>query len=276
MTLTTLSDDQKLTPHSIDTVRKSQGVQVNYFRKLLVHLAQLRRANPGHLILLRGQSQDYRNEAGETLIVPTAFRSGLDESSKNLRLKSAQESLRDEAKNQNVTEQSRNDLSDPFAAQIVLQHYHSEAAVDTPWIDLTDSPQMAVYFATCRNWTQATLYAFAIPRERVFLGVDRITEGCVCFCLGCFCPVDALRPHFQSAYALAWIEDVVRAKAPQLAGFRNELSQHLLCKFQIVPSTVCAEMHSTFGMPVGHAIYPRESEDKMKGVCQAVSAKLAR
>jgi hypothetical protein len=265
-----LESTTKLIPWVNDAVRRSEGIQVRLFRELLVLLARLRRANPDFHILLRGQPKDYRDSGTQfTVIRPTAFREGKNQSLGSTRLRKAQECLQSQAGVADLSQQTIDDLVDPFVSQIVLQHYHIEARIDTPWVDLTDSPQIAVHFAT-QNPTESALYAFAIPRAAVQYQSSQVSSGPICFALGSFCPADALRPHFQAAYSLAIISDIEGARAHSLSCFNNDVSELLLCKFQINAGEMLGEIHQTFGKPQGHGIYPRESDDRMKAVCRVV------
>lgn len=209
------------------------------------------------------------------MVTPTAFRTdGIDATLKTLKLRQACAFLCKETTTADLSEESKLDLHDPFVAQIVLQHYHAEAKVDTPWIDLTESPQIALHFIK-QGSPSPVLYAFAIPRNAIRHSSLSNEEmpGPVCFELGSFCPADELRPHFQAAYSLAIIEDTEKAKTHDLAGFTNDVGSLLLCKFELNISGVLGEVFNSFGKPQGHGIYPSESDDPMRRMCKKLGGK---
>jgi hypothetical protein len=59
---------------SVNDVRREDGYKVEHFGILAEKIARLSFANPGMLLLFRGQGQDYKNRAKLTTILPSIFR----------------------------------------------------------------------------------------------------------------------------------------------------------------------------------------------------------
>src|ERR1700757_419589 len=56
------------------TIRKGVGHQVESYIVLAKKVAELQFRNRDHVFLFRGQSNDYRNQHGNTTLKPTLFR----------------------------------------------------------------------------------------------------------------------------------------------------------------------------------------------------------
>jgi FRG domain-containing protein len=261
MSLFTKSNTGTLIQADPDDIRRSSGVQVNLFRQLLVNLAELGVANPDHAILLRGQRNDHRDANGLSLVNPTIFRP----QSRNLselesQLTDAQQMLRAEVgSREQIPDAEKSALTSPLIAQAILQHYE---VVPTPWLDLTDSAHMAAHFGL-----GGLIYAFAIPRDRMLFS-RRAASGLVCRSLSSLCPSCAWRPHFQRAFVLANIRPSIDENNPPIAAFAPDLSQYLLCKFQISWSQFQAELQLHFGAPQSQAVSP--PADPMRNICQTI------
>lgn len=267
--LMTLNDNKELVVMSSIDVRMGQGIQIQLFRELLIALAQLAVANPNHAILLRGQNRDVRDHEG-TVIQPKAFRPDADDLTvTEAKLRTAQELLCSEVQLLGFPKSVIEALETPLIAQALMQHYEIAA---TPWLDLTDLPNLAVSFA-CQNTRHPHVYAFAIPRQGISYAPQKSGPGLMCWALSSLCPAYALRPHFQRAFVLADIDLNQSDAFPEVSAFSKDLSHHLLCKFQLTCNMVLPELHQ-FGCPQGHAIYPAEYADPMLGVCNSVKEQL--
>jgi hypothetical protein len=267
MSLFTKSDSGDLIPAIPDNIRRSQGVHIRLFRELLVNLAELGVANPDHAILLRGQSGDHRDDTnGFSIVKPTIFRPHIKSIVElESQLIEAEQMLRAEVgHHEEIPFAEKDALSSPLIAQAILQHYK---VVPTPWVDLTDSAHIASHFGT-----GGLIYAFAIPRDRMFFS-RQAASGLVCRSLSSPCPSCAWRPHFQRAFVLADIRPSIDENNPPIEAFAHDLSQYLLCKFQIYWSQFQGELQQHFGAPQPQAVSP--PADPMRSICQTISERFA-
>ncbi|MCM2275660.1 MAG: FRG domain-containing protein [Candidatus Didemnitutus sp.] len=151
-------------------IRNGQGRDIRSFPSLAHAVASLSFYNRDHVLLFRGQGEDFRNLDDNTSIQPKIFRGYRNElrfewhaiiNDRYMRLVRAEELL--------VEAWKRNKLPDQLRIErhrsirwAVIQHYEICA---TPLLDVTQSLRIAATFAL-RNAVddEAFLYVLAVPQ----------------------------------------------------------------------------------------------------------------
>lgn len=135
-------------------------------------------------------------------------------------------------------------------AWALLQHYE---ICDTPLIDVTDSIEVALFFATFGNNNEyGYFYIFGLPRHHSSISYQ-IDDRLVSVKLSAASPPEAIRAHFQRAL---FVGDFPHSNKRESG---HNLSKRMLAKLRIDMRSVSQEKFFTLPEDL---IYPKEDELK--------------
>lgn len=197
--------EEVFAPESNAKIRRGAGHTVSTFEELAHCIARLAVYNPRLFPLFRGQTKDYLDAKGGTMLYPSIFRKRPRITKKTVQsrfayLKAAVNTLKRDR-----------DLScAPLAAHTemwwsLLQHYE---LAPTPLLDVTQNLRMAATFALCerdcsgadwRHLPEGFVYVLGLPHAPACLS-HMVDEEMVLIRLQSVCPPAALRPHFQEGF----------------------------------------------------------------------------
>jgi hypothetical protein len=221
----------ELLNHFGDTARvgSKDSFPVATFRELVEHTAKLAFKNKDHLIFYRGQSNDYKNKAGNSSFYPSIYRGDYlpirELTNRFDILEGASKALVDLFESKKI--EGYKELKRRKAVQwSVLQHYE---VCHTPYLDFTHSLRVACSFATMDNLEDfAYIFVFGLPylTNRITINSE---HDLINIRLLSICPPTALRPYFQEGY-LAGTDDItINYDTKTELDFNNRL----LAKFKI-------------------------------------------
>lgn len=217
-------------------VRHGNGYAVRTFHELASAVAQLAFYNRDHVLLFRGQNDDYRNSKKNTSIQPGIFRkpkpsarswAGILEQ-RYERLARAESRL--VANWGNLPDKQRIERHRTLR-WAVLQHYE---ICRTPLLDVTQSLRVAATFALKDDGEQPRyVYVLAVPQISGAITASAEAELQI-LRLASICPPTATRPHFQEGYLLGHYPELTTADEKQrYALYEVDFARRLLCKFKI-------------------------------------------
>ena len=220
-------------------VRSAPGVTVNSFPDLVRLVAKLSFYNREHVLLFRGQSQDYLNIKGNTSVKPSLFRPERGKRSApkpdELRLRYHLLRRADTLVSQHFPFEGNQRITrSRILRWAILQHYEVCA---TPLLDVTHSLRVAASFATNDpSAKEPTLYVLGVPALSGSVTASS-EQGLQIMRLASICPPEASRPYFQEGYLLAEYPDLIsmddkeKYKASEI-----DFGRRLLAKFRLNPS----------------------------------------
>jgi hypothetical protein len=190
---------------SVQDVRESKGYRVRSFEELIKITSHLAAGNRDHHLFFRGQSRDYVDRNGRTLLYPTLYRSpskaGLKKRELAERWSSLEKLVRTVVAHRSTLKLPGKTHRHVESAIALLQHY---GLAPTPLLDVTPSLRVAASFALLPDHegnapTSGVLYVLALPypHGRISHFVDQDT---VLVRLVSVCPYEAVRPHHQEGY----------------------------------------------------------------------------
>ena len=221
-------------------VRSDEGFDVRSFPTLARNVAHLSFYNRDHVLLFRGQREDYHSSRGNTTVQPTIFRGRNDPALRPWAgtLERRYETLK-QAETLLVQAWSHHTLPEYERIErhrnlrwAVLQHYEVCA---TPLLDVTQSLRVAASFALEKaEDDEAFLYVFAVPQISGAITASAEAELQI-LRLSSVCPPSAARPHFQEGYLLGHYPELQSADEKQrYALYEVDFARRLLCKFRLV------------------------------------------
>lgn len=147
-------------------VASGDGKLVRDYNELIQTLAKIQYHNPDFVLMLRGQTRDYRSGEATTL-KPSILRSrdgrypGRTELDRRFtRLRNAERALTEQFRLYNIPDPKQRVSKHRVVRWAILQHYE---VVETPLLDVTLSPRIAASFASMRNRGWGYLYVLAVP-----------------------------------------------------------------------------------------------------------------
>ncbi|CAH0340489.1 FRG domain-containing protein [Rhizobium sp. CECT 9324] len=180
------------------------GKPIRDYNELIRTLATIQYHNPDFVLMLRGQTRDYKSGAATTL-KPSILRGrdghypGRAELDRRFRgLKNAERSLAEQFRSHNIPDPKQRVFKHRIVRWAILQHYE---VVDTPLLDVTLSPRIAASFASISNREWGYIYVLAVPN--ISAAVTSSAEaGLQIIRLSSVCPYIAMRPGVQEGYLL--------------------------------------------------------------------------
>lgn len=258
-------------------VRQGPSKEVKNYKDLAAKIAALQFHNPNHVLLLRGQKNDYKvQQNGNSTIRPSIFRNSdaFKTTEWNSTVAQRYEKL-DGAERLLIErwpepEGKRRLTRSKVIQWAILQHYE---VCDTPLLDVTHSLRIAASFASLVNTTNnAYLMVLAVPQ----------ISGAVSSCayneiqtlrLSSLCPPSATRPHLQEGYLVG--------EYPELQTFNQKMNikvhetdfgQRLIGKFHFNPQTFW-DADEDFPKVPKSALYPNQN-DSLFPICQQIKSQL--
>jgi len=209
---------------SISQIRKNPGYEVKKYKDLVPLIAELANRNHRYNLMYRGQSKDYTDSKGQTIVYPSIFRPRDGE--KRILKKEIEKRFNDLYNLINKLKKSPLVKTPLFRYRefymALLQHYQ---LCRTPLIDLTLSLHVATTFALHGTDT-GYLLVFAMPYPYGSIS-HYVDDNIVMVKLQSVCPHYALRPHFQEGW-LAGRLDINPSKEED-----DNLARRLIGKYKL-------------------------------------------
>jgi hypothetical protein len=228
--------------------------------------SELQYRNPDHVLMFRGQSNDFKDQNGLTTLAPSIFRTGIEYPTVERfdRLVEAERRL--------VELYSGRSFSHPEKIRkyrilrwAILQHYE---IVPTPLLDLTHSLRVAVSFAAMSGGQSAYVFALAVPQISGAITASA-EEGLQMIRLASVCPPEAVRPHIQEGYLIGEYPDLGDSSQKSLyPTYEIDCAHRLIAKFTFNPQLF--EKDPNFPVVPEAALYPLESNDPMLEVADQI------
>lgn len=244
------------------TPSKADAFKISSFKDLVHHVARLSCLNKDHVLLYRGQNNDYLNKTNASTFYPTIYR-GERVSKDELELRinalnGAAASLTESLVEQKI-EGAAEVRRRKYVQWSILQHYE---VCPTPLIDFTQSLRVACSFALDGATSEPYVYVFGLPylTNRVSVNSE---HDLVNIRLLSICPPDALRPYFQEGYLAGTDEALNEFESKSELDF----NRRLIAKFRI--STGRAFWGKGFDPIPRNALYP--NRDKIEKICKEIS-----
>jgi hypothetical protein len=257
-------------------IRGGSGHFVETYFQLAKKVAELQFRNREHVLLFRGQKEDFLTSKYNSMLKASIFR--LDGKkvptqaaieARFDRLRAAERELSrlysdakllglDRLKRQRILRWS------------ILQHYE---VCSTPLLDVTHSLRIAASFASSRNGTeQAYLFAFGVPN--LSGAVTASSEaGLQIVRLSSACPPDAVRPHIQEGYLLGEYPEISDyGQHAHYPYFEMDFGRRLVAKFRFNPKTFWSSKNYP-PAPDG-ALYPGEHRDPLLMIADRIKHKI--
>lgn len=241
-------------------IRKDPGHLVGSYLDLATKVAELNFRNRDHILLFRGQADDYRNQKGNTTIKPSLFRSRVGERKSpdprflrgrfDLLLRAERGLLQHYAGNGFLgRERLRRHRILRWA---ILQHYE---VCRTPLLDVTQSLRIAASFASLGATGESFVCVLAVPN--ISGAITASAEASVQVVrLASVCPPIAARPHLQEGYLLGEYPELVDYEQQERYGpYEIDFARRLVAKFRFSAATFWSQ--NTFPRVAANALYPK-------------------
>lgn len=256
-------------------IRQDAGLRVESYLELARLVAELQFLNREHVLLFRGQSNDYKNLQRNTTLKPSLFRGAGKANPSELELKRRFEML-DHAERLLVEAYGETSMlgRDRVIRQrivrwSILQHYE---VCGTPLLDVTHSLRIAASFATHGADDEAYIFVVGVPS--LGGGITASAEaGLQTVRLSSVCPPDALRPHLQEGYLLGEYPDIAAIDQKQLyRHYEVDFGRRLVAKFRFDPKTFWKK--TAFPLVSKTALYPAPKTDPLYAIAKRIKAAL--
>ncbi len=272
-----LENDASFRSATNHDIRSDRGAHVQDYPELVEKVAQLSFYNPEHVLLFRGQKQEYPNSRGNTSIKPTIFRpiSGTRppdsfELARRYQILSNAEQTLSENFSQSRFLGRQRIVRHRMLRWAILQHYE---VCGTPLLDVTHSLRVAASFATNDvSDAEAVLYVLAVPALSGSVTASS-EQGIQTIRLSSICPPDARRPYFQEGYLLAEYPDLVTISEKQnYRPHEIDFGRRLLAKFRLPGLGFWSKDYTAIP---NEALYPNE-RDPLVEFAEQIKARLER
>ncbi len=220
-------------------VRSGAGFRVGSYAELAARVAELQYRNRNHVLLYRGQAQDFRSVRGFTTLKPTIFRPSpgrktLPDSAVEERyatLRRAEQALAEGFEAQRALGRQRV-AREPLLRWSILQHYE---VCGTPLLDVTHSLRIAASFASLCMGEEAFLYVLAVPHLSGAITANA-EGGLQIVRLASVCPPSAMRPHLQEGYLLGEYPEMIGlSQKRHYRHFEMDFGRRIVAKFRFEP-----------------------------------------
>ena len=250
----------KISTMKCTDVRKANAILVCDFLDIAKRVAELQYENREHVLMLRGQPRDYRNQKNNSTIKPSIFRGmGRNLSSNELmmrfeRLKAAEMEL--------VLEYERIGLprsSELRRRQIlrwaILQHYE---VCPTPLLDVTHSLRIAASFALDHEGDEGYIMVLGVPNIAGAITTSIESELQI-IRLASVCPPQAIRPHIQEGFLVGEYPDIAAYGQKQFYREHEvDFGRRLIAKFRFKKTALLKDENFP---PIPHAaLYPDQGD----------------
>ena len=265
--------------HSVTNheIRSDRGVFIQDYPELVEKVAQLSFHNPEHVLLFRGQKQDYPNFQGSTSIKSTIFRpergrrppDSFEMARRYHILSNAEQILSDNFSQSHFLGRQRI-VRHRLLRWAILQHY---GVCGTPLLDVTHSLRVAASFATNdASDSEPVVYVLAVPSLSGSVTASS-EQGIQIIRLSSICPPDARRPYFQEGYLLAEYPDLATITEKQnYRPHEIDFGLRLLAKFRLSRSGFWSKDYTVIPR---EALYPNE-RDPLVEFTEQIVARLIR
>jgi len=263
-------------PATNKQIRAGRGHLIQTFFELAKKVAELQYRNREHVLLYRGQKEDYLTTKGNSNLKASLFRLNGTKvptpgilAERFLTLREAEAGLVDRYAAQRFLGFDRLKRH-RILRWAILQHYE---VCRTPLLDATQSLRIAASFAARNNNTpKAFVFVFGVPN--LSGAVTASSEaGLQIVRLSSACPPGAVRPHLQEGYLLG--------EYPEIADFEQKMhydyyemdfGRRLVAKFHFDPTKVWS---SNFPPVAEEALYPKATRDPLFNLTEELKASLA-
>lgn len=242
---------------------KADAYPISTFTKLVHHVARLSCLNKDHVLLFRGQGNDYLNKTNSSTFYPTLYRGeriSKDELDLRINALNSASSTLVQLLEQDGVEGTPEVKRRKYVQWSILQHYE---VCPTPLLDFTQSLRVACSFALDGATADPYIYVFGLPylTNRVSVNSE---HDLVNVRLLSICPPDALRPYFQEGYLAGTDESLDDYES------KNELdfNRRLIAKFRI--SRLAKFWGKGFSPIPRSALYP--TGDRIAKLCEQITA----
>ncbi|ESY88040.1 hypothetical protein X739_05895 [Mesorhizobium sp. LNHC220B00] len=259
-------------PASNHKIRAGEGHVVSTYFDLAMKVAELQFLNREHVLLFRGQANDYQSSKGNTMLKASMFRlSGKRLPNEKIlqarfqRLNAAETGLvrlYREAKFRGIDRLARHRT----IRWAILQHYD---VCRTPLLDVSQSLRISASFASERRETgHAYLYVLGVPNLSGAVTASS-ESGLQIIRLSSACPPEAVRPHVQEGYLLGEYPEVADYdQNSKYSYYEMDFGRRLVAKFKLKLESF---WHSTNFPPAPQeALYPKEHRDPLLLVTQKI------
>lgn len=260
-------------PRSCTKIRKSDAVLVSNYLELAKKIAELQYENRDHVLMLRGQSSDFRNHQKNTTIKPSIFRGRhdnptADELNQRFRfLENAEDFLIQEYNRMNLPRKKEIERRQILRWSI-LQHY---GVCHTPLVDVSQSLRIASSFATDHDENDGFVFALGVPNVSGAITTSMEAEMQV-IRLASVCPPQAHRPHIQEGYLIGEYPEIRAYSQKQLyPPHEVDFGKRLIAKFRFEKDKFWD--NADFPAIPHQALYPDEG-DELKEVCDQVKQRI--
>ena len=238
-------------------------------------VSELQYRNPDHVLMFRGQGQDYKNDRGLTTLPPSIFRGKSIDRREDFMARRFEQLSR--AERLLVQAYSRRKFNQPDKLKkyrilrwAILQHYE---IVPTPLLDITHSLRIAVSFAAESNSDRAFIFALAVPQISGAITASA-EEGLQLIRLSSVCPPEAVRPHIQEGYLLGEYPELGDFEQKSLyPHYEIDCAQRLVAKFSFRP--VDFHQDSDFPIVPPEALYPSDESDPLREMSVEIKSQLS-
>lgn len=245
-------------------LRKGDAIEVSDFLDLAKKVAELQYENREHVLMLRGQSGDYRNQKNNTTIKPSIFRGGKrnpashELSARFERLREAERVLATEYEHANLP-RSKEIRRRQVLRWAILQHYE---VCPTPLLDVTHSLRVAASFASDHAGQDGYVMLLGVPNIAGAITTSIEAELQI-IRLSSVCPPQALRPHIQEGFLLGEYPDIAVYEQKQLYPEHEvDFGRRLIAKFRFDKSRFWKS--GEFPQIPRAALYPDQDDDLKK------------
>ncbi|WOH76455.1 FRG domain-containing protein [Bradyrhizobium sp. NDS-1] len=270
--------DRSSVPEAVSNtvVRRGPGHSVKSYVDLAQKIAALQFLNREHVLLFRGQSNDYLTRSGLTTIKPTIFRSSRTGKIPSQQTLANRFTVLRDAEKKLISRYEGAEFvgADRLARHrllrwSILQHYE---VCPTPLLDVSHSLRVAASFATSDESDEAFVYVLAVPNlsgaitasSEASMQIVRLSSAC---------PPSAMRPHLQEGYLLGEYPEI--ADITPLGGYLHsemDFGRRLVAKFRFNPETFWKS--DTFPKLAIKALYPTGNRDPVEQTMLELKAEI--
>jgi hypothetical protein len=269
---TRLDKKAECTNESNSEIRGGKGFEVANYIEMAEVVAELQFRNADQVLLFRGQNRDFKNQQGNSSILPVMFRPVVQQKAKPKKVDP--ELLQNRYKNllegerlliESFKKQSRFGKTRIYRSRLVrwaiLQHYD---VCPTPLLDVTHSLRIAASFACMDCEGEAYLYVLGVPQLSGAVTVDA-ASGTQIIRLSSVCPPSAARPHLQEGYLLSEYPDI--GDSGQIENYKLhevDFGRRLIAKLRFNPESFWQSTGEAFPQVPLKALYPSGILDDLK------------
>jgi hypothetical protein len=270
---TFLSDSAEIASAANTRVRADAGYRVKSYMELAQKIAELQFRNKEHVLLFRGQSEDYRNQKNNSSLKPSILRGGrsnpepntLSERFDRLRLAEAELASRYQYNGASQVKRQR------IVRWSIIQHYE---ICSTPLLDLTHSLRVAASFASIRADKEAYVFVLGVPHLSGALTASA-EAGIQIARLASMCPPIAMRPHIQEGYLVGEYPDLGEYGQKALYHHHEvDFGRRLVAKFRFDPGEFW-KLSRRFPKLAATALTPAPSEDPFFSLAQEIKNRIS-